>query len=581
MEDRLAEERQMLHDAQTKGLGGRLGTYMRLSGPGWLQSALTLGGGSLASSLYMGVLGGYEMMWVQPLAMILGIVMLGCIGYVTLSTGKPPFAAINEHINPVLGWGWVLAVAAANIVWALPQYSLAFGVTSKNLLPEIFGTAGSLASAAPDAGWLAGEGLAKLVFVLVVFAIATLVTWSYDRGGVGIKIYETILKITVAVIVACFVGVVVMITSRGSLDWGQILAGFIPNFALFEHPVSGYDSLLAALGPVGDPVREYWTNSIIADQRDVMIAAAATAVGINMTFLFAYSMLQRGWTKEYRGLAIFDLSTGMFIPFLIATSCVVLAAAAQFHLKAGDAHLVQGLEASAGSPADPIYQARMDSIASSVEKAVAKRQEALPESGEATEAERLLASTLVTRNEADLAVSLEPLVGKVAANYLFGFGVLAMTLSTITLLMLVSGMVVCEMLGVPATGWPLRFGTLLAGVGGAFGPFIWQGEAQAYLAIPTSVVGFMLLPLAYVAFWMLLNSKSFMGGERPSGAKGLMSNVLVGIAAITALVGSGYMVWNKLGVIGMAVWCGFILLCIVVQFTRKSHPETISTVTES
>ncbi len=576
----MAEERQMLREALDKGVGGRLGTYLRLSGPGWLQSALTLGGGSLAASLYMGVLGGYEMMWVQPLAMILGIIMLGCIGYVTLSTGKRPFAAINSHINPVLGWGWVLAVAAANIVWALPQYSLAFGVTSRNLLPGVFGDGGTLAQAAPDAGWLAGDGLAKLVFVLCVFAIAIFVTWSYDRGGLGIKIYETILKLTVAVIVACFVGVVVMITMRGSLDWGQILAGFVPNFALFERPVSGYDELLAALGPVGDPIREYWTNYIVSGQRDVMIAAAATAVGINMTFLFAYSMLQRGWTKEYRGLAMFDLSTGMFIPFLIATSCVVLASAVQFHLKAGDAHLVQGLEASGGSAADPAYQARVASITASVDKAVAARQAALPETGEASEAERLIASTLLTRNEADLAVSLEPLVGKVAANYLFGFGVVAMTLSTISLLMLVSGMVVCEMLGLPPGGWPHRFGTLLAGIGGMFGPFIWKGEAQAYLAIPTSVVGFMLLPLAYVAFWMLLNSESFMGAERPSGAKGLLGNVLVGIAATTATIGSAYMVWNKLGMIGIGVWLGFVLLALIVQFTRKSSPESSIPATE-
>ena len=35
--------------------------------------------------------------------MIFGIIMLSVIGYVTLSTGKKPFQAINEHINPVLG----------------------------------------------------------------------------------------------------------------------------------------------------------------------------------------------------------------------------------------------------------------------------------------------------------------------------------------------------------------------------------------------------------------------------------------------------------------------------------------------
>lgn len=578
MDSRPADERQMLIDAQNRGVGAKLTTYARLSGPGWLQSALTLGGGSLAASLYMGVLGGFALMWVQPLAMILGIVMLSCIGYVTLSTGKRPFAAINEHINPVLGWGWVLAVAAANIVWALPQYSLAFGVTSNNLLPGIFGAGGSLQASAPESGWLAGDGLAKLVFVVVVFVVATLVTWSYDRGGFGIKLYESILKAVVALIVACFIGVVVMITIRGSLDWGQIFAGFIPNFALFERPVAGYDSLLAAIGPVGDPIRQYWEDYIVAGQRDVMIAAAATAVGINMTFLFAYSMLRKGWTREYRGLAIFDLSTGMFIPYMIATSCVVIAAAAQFHLQAGESHLVR--TASAGSPGDPAVQARTEQIEKAIETEVAKRYSDLPELGETTNAERTLASTLLKRNETDLAMSLEPLVGNVAANYLFGFGVLAMTLSTITLLMLVSGMVVCEMLGLPQGGWPFRFGTLLAGIGGMTGPFYWQGQAQAYLAIPTSVIGFMLLPLAYVAFWLLLNSKSFMGVERPRGAKGILGNLLVGIAAITATVGSAYMVWTKLGIAGIAVWVGFVLLALLVQINRQ-NTQRYGTVAEA
>ena len=55
---------------------GDLLTYSKLSGPGWLQSAITLGGGSLAGSLYLGVLGGPSLLWLQPLAMLLGVVML-------------------------------------------------------------------------------------------------------------------------------------------------------------------------------------------------------------------------------------------------------------------------------------------------------------------------------------------------------------------------------------------------------------------------------------------------------------------------------------------------------------------------
>ncbi len=61
-----------------------------MSGPGWLQAAITLGGGSLAGAMYLGSFTGYNMMWLQPLAMILGVIMLSAIAYVTLTTGERP-----------------------------------------------------------------------------------------------------------------------------------------------------------------------------------------------------------------------------------------------------------------------------------------------------------------------------------------------------------------------------------------------------------------------------------------------------------------------------------------------------------
>ena len=45
----------ILERAQRQGGWVRLGTYFRLSGPGWLQSAITLGAGSLSGSLFLGV----------------------------------------------------------------------------------------------------------------------------------------------------------------------------------------------------------------------------------------------------------------------------------------------------------------------------------------------------------------------------------------------------------------------------------------------------------------------------------------------------------------------------------------------
>jgi hypothetical protein len=79
-----------LDRVQRQGGWTKVKAYTRLSGPGWLQSAITLGGGSLASALFLGVVGGYSVLWVQAGAIILGVIMLAAIGYVTLSTGESP-----------------------------------------------------------------------------------------------------------------------------------------------------------------------------------------------------------------------------------------------------------------------------------------------------------------------------------------------------------------------------------------------------------------------------------------------------------------------------------------------------------
>src|SRR5690606_10855337 len=109
------------------------------------------------------------------------------------------------------------------------------------------------------------------------------------------------------------------------------------------------------------------------------------------------------------------------------------------------------------------------------------------------QADRQLAAMLVERNAFDLARALAPLAGRGVATIVFGLGVLGMALSTITLLMLISGFCICEALGLPSRGWPHRLGTLAAATG-ALGPFIW-GRANFYLAVYVSAFGLMLLPI--------------------------------------------------------------------------------------
>lgn len=564
------DERALLLQAQSAGLWTKLKIYTRLSGPGWLQSAITLGGGSLASSLYLGVLAGYSLLWLQPLAMMFGIIMLSAIGYVTLSTGERPFKAINEHVSPVLGWSWALAVAAANIVWCLPQYSLAFGVLSQNLLPSVFGEKGLILQAASThaqgSGWLVANAH-KLAASGLILIVVSVITWSYDRGGRGIKLYEMMLKALVGLIVLCFIGVVGVLAVKGErIDWSAVARGLVPDFAAFFRPAPTFAPFLEKLAATSAEVREFWEQLIVARQRDVMISAAATAVGINMTFLFPYSLLKRGWGKEYRGLAIFDLSTGMFIPYVLATGCVVLASAAQFHTQLPEGCTIDEQTQTVVIP---------EKFRKDFEGLLKQRDEFFAERGHDADApplsleEKKMAAMLVTRDAMDLAQSLQPLTGPVVANVIFGLGVLAMTLSTISLLMLISGFVVCELLAVPIGGTTHKLGMLLAAVGGALGPFVWS-KAAFYLAVPTSVFGFVLLPFAYVTFLLLLNQRSLLGDDCPQGNRRVLWNVLAGTAAAIATVGSFYMIWVKAGWGGIAAAAGLVLLTLLVAAHRRN-----------
>jgi len=103
----LAAEREALVNLSREGALHRWRGYFAWTGPGWLQSAMTLGGGSAMASLFLGTFFGYQLLWLQPLAMILGVVMLSAVSHQTLSTGMRPFGAMKKHVHPAVAWAWV------------------------------------------------------------------------------------------------------------------------------------------------------------------------------------------------------------------------------------------------------------------------------------------------------------------------------------------------------------------------------------------------------------------------------------------------------------------------------------------
>jgi Mn2+/Fe2+ NRAMP family transporter len=544
---RLESDRRLLKEARTKGAIASLGAFSRLSGPGWLQSAITLGGGSLASALYLGVLGGYSLLWLQGLAVILGVIMLSAISYVTLSTDEKPFPAINRHISPVLGWAWAIGTLMANMVWCLPQFSLSTAAVQQNLLPGLMG----------DKGLLGNTG-GKIATCAILWGIATAVVLQSGNKRKGARTFEWILKGLVGLIVISFLGVVLKLTFAGALDWSAILKGFVPGFGQFSRPSETYLPFINAVSP---EFQSYWTDNIVGMQQNVMIAAAAAAVGINQTFLMPYSMLNKGWDKDFRGLAIFDLCTGLAIPFIAVTSFVVIASASQFHTRPGtglldpDKRAPARLEAQYQNLLEGRLKAEMKGGYAGLTREVkTARLEALPE------ADKKMAAMLVKRDAFNLAESLAPLMGNTFSKVIFGIGVLGMGLSTIIILMLISGFVICEMFGFPHGGKEHKWGCMLASVG-VLGPFIWSGKTLFWLAVPTSVFCMMLLPIAYVTFFLMMNSKALMGGAMVRGARRTVWNVMMALASLGALIAAGWSVWNRPSLFKRA---GIIIVALLI-----------------
>lgn len=559
-------QRAQILDARKKGKLATLGVFAKFSGPGWLQSATTLGGGSLASALYLGVLGGFGFMWLQPVAMILGIVMLAAISYVTLSIKNKPMQSVNSQISPILGYGWALGSLLACLVFAMPQFALGVAAITQNF---------SASTDAPSIG-------VEVAITAVLFALAAAMVAMYAVGGRGVKFFEKIIKLSVAAIVICFFGVIISLWWNGKIDWSAVFAGFVPNLSVLSEPSGDFMKYISQLGADG---QKFWSDMIVSQQRDVVISAAAMAVGINMTFLFPYSMLKKGWDKDFRGLAIFDLATGLFIPFLIATSCIVVASASQFHAKPADglaiSRIVDGklvpatVDGKAIVPAPNLVQPYISLLDSRISASMGADKFAALSSAQKDLArntfpikEREMAAMLVKRDASNLSETLAPLLGDDVARYVFGLGVLGMAINAVLMNMLICGLSFAEILGRGNSAkWHLC-GSMLIALS-AIASVFFKG-AKMWLVIHAGVIAMVLLPIAYGAFLVIMNSKKVLGSEAPSGGKRVLWNVLMCCSVAASSVASLYVLWNKLGYAGPAIFAAFLLLVFVSNRLLKA-----------
>ncbi len=516
---------------QSRNFIGRLTGYAKLTGPGWLQSAVTLGGGSLAGALYLGVIAGYSLMWLQPLAMICGVIMLIALAHVTLSSDATPFDSVKNSISPLLAWGWLLATVIADVVFCTAQSSLGVATIQQNLGFENL-----------------NPYIITVFLSVIAFASATL----YALGSNAIAKLELILKILVAMVMLSFAAAAGVLLFSGKVDIPALLIGLIPNPQSLFQPATSLQPLIDA---TGDAAR-YWSAYIADIQRDRIIAAFGTAVGINMTFLLPYTIIKRGWGKVHRELSRFDLVLALFLPFSIATALLVISSASAFHAQDADVLDAQGRpHASLEAGYYKTLTARLADEGPLPESSLAVRAriDALPE------AERRLAAALTNRDAKQLANTLSPLMGQRGANLVFGIGILAMALSTMMVHMLMNGFAISQAVGRPGEPKPFIIGAAMPALLAIFAPLAWSGDAKTALLIPAAVIATVFLPIAYLAILLLMNSKSVLAsGDR---ATPLVNGLMITAAGIATFAS----IWlltarGQAGVIGII---GLVLLAVI------------------
>ena len=432
-------EKEKLVELAGKPLGSRVLGYFKMSGPGYMQSAMTLGGGSIASCVLMGSLLGYQLLWVQPLAIFLGFCVLGAVAKQTCETGEKPYEAFWNRLHPAMAIAWGIAALVATILWHIPQYSL-----TANGAVELLNGVGLDLSGNYGRGFIG----------VMVLAAAGSVCYLYSTGAKGLKIYEGLVKVLVWGIVLAFA----VATFATGIDVKEFFLG-ITGISFIQH-ISEFGFPETAIKPI--------------------VGGIAAAVGINMVFLYPYSLLNKNWGKEHRELAYFDLLSGMVVPFLFATAFMMIA------------------------------------VANTIG----------PEPG---------TLGVAVRDIRDILPALGVVLGANGALLVIGLGMFAIGFSTIITHMLASGFIGCELFGFAYQGKAKFWFSLLPAVGivGVLIPFPW------YAAVTASTLALPLMPVAVIGFLILLNSKSYMGDARPEGGARLFWNISL-CAAVLIMVVSGF-----------------------------------------
>ncbi len=521
-----AKEINLLQKANSSGTVNKFFSYAKISGPGiWLALA-ALSAGSLVGSIGIGQRLGTEGLWVQAWAMILGIFSLWAITHIALNTQQSLFSLLKNEWNPSLGWWLAGSAMITNFAWCMPQFRFGADITGSVILPFLDNKGGKV-------------GVAFCMLALSIF----LSLW-YERSGFQSKLFQWVLRLILGALISCLLICIFITLPQSGISFGDILSGFLPALKSLSEIPDSYESLLSSSGEF----RFFWEEQLLSKQKELTLVTFSSTLGVNLLIALPLLLLGRGWRREHSGFAKFNLFGGLFIPFILCSSSITLLSviAHQNFLKETNPLSNNPEHASYTPTSGPVH----DLLAERIKQQIGEKEfDALPpfqqedKISHLSNQEKILAQLVMHTNTKHwvqlLSDHKDNHIGK-----LLGISVLLISFSTIVILMVLNGHLVCEILGKPHKGAPFQSGSLLLALS-SVGPFIWSDQDN-WVADPSYFLSLAILPFALLSFILMLNSKELLGRQCPKGISGFILNTGAIIAFCCLGISSFYLVWNHM-----------------------------------
>lgn len=273
-QEELDAEVERLNSLATAPVHRKIGGYARLLGPGVMTAALTLGAGTLTTSMVAGATYGYRTLWLVWLSAGLGLFLMAASARFTCRGGFRLVKVQNQR------HGWLVGSFATGLL-GCGVVAVAFNFPQVTLGTHLIESLAPLAGFSFPAKWN----------WLLFGAVTAWLSLSYGRkGGKGTRLVEGAMKSAIALMFLAFGAVLLVV----GVDWGAAAKGF------FVPWLPG--------GGVG---------------LDMFIATTAAAVVVMDWVLFNYAGLVRGWGRKHERLARIDIVGGLFVPFVVVNFLVI------------------------------------------------------------------------------------------------------------------------------------------------------------------------------------------------------------------------------------------------------------------